>query len=124
MGDENDDAFGIVGGDAVGDDDDIERFDNAGVEGVFVGFAFREVRCQNLVEFGSRGRAAAGADSVKDARHLCGVGDILVGGAVLGVEEIDVDAVFVVGGADRGDGSEGGAGFAPRAAGHGAGVID
>ena len=37
---------------------------------------------------------------------------------------MDVDAVFVVGGADGGDGGEGLCRFAPGAPGHGAGVVD
>lgn len=40
------------------------------------------------------------------------------------IEEVNVDAVAVEGGADRGDGGDGGGGFAPGLAGHGTRIVD
>ena len=118
----NDDRFWIVSGDAVGDDDDIEGFDR--IEVVFLGFAFAEIGSQNSVKASSRGSAAAGAYSFENTLHVYGVGDVLVRYIIAGVEEVDVDTVFVVGGADGCDGCEGGGSLAPGTAGHGAGVVD
>ena len=53
-----------------------------------------------------------------------GGGDVFEKRPVGGVEEVDVDAVTVIGGADRGDGADCVGDFAPGAAGHGAGVVD
>lgn len=117
-----DDALRIVGGDAVRDDDDVERFD--GFDVVPTGFAFAEVGFQDFVEFVARGRAATWSYGVEDPLHLAWGRDVAVGGVVFGVEEVDVYAVFVVGGADGRDGCQRGAGLAPVAAGHGAGVVD
>lgn len=45
-------------------------------------------------------------------------------GLLRGVQEVDVDAVFVVLGADRGDGGDGVRGAGPAGADHGAAVVD
>lgn len=118
----NDDGFRVVSGNAVRDDNYVEGFD--GIEVVFFGFAVAEIGAQNGVEASSGRGSAAGADGLENTLHGFGAGDVLVGAVIAGVEEVDVDAVFVVGGADGGDGCKGGGGFAPGAAGHGAGVID
>ena len=95
----DDDAFGVVGGNTVGDDDDVERFD--GLDVLALAVEFREVGFQDLAEFGSRGCASARSDGVEDLLHLLGPRDVLVVDVVHVVQEVDVDAVFVEGGADR-----------------------
>ena len=94
----DDDALRVVGGDAVGDDDDVERFD--GLDVVTLAVKLREVRLQDLAEFGARGGAAARSDGVEDLLHLLRPRDVLVVDVVHVVQEVDVDAVFVEGGAD------------------------
>lgn len=116
LGRSDDDALDVVGGDAVGDDDEIERFDVVGslaLEGGEVGF-------QDGVDAGAGRGAAARADGVEDGVDVGGAGDVFVLAAVLFVEEVDVNAVGVVGGADGRDGFERLRGFFPGAAGHGA----
>jgi len=61
---------------------------------------------------------------VEDGVDVGGASDVSVLAAVFFVEEVDVDAVGVVGGADGRDGFERLRRFFPGAAGHGARVID
>lgn len=79
----DDDAFRIVGRDAVGDDDDVERLD--GVEVRLLGFAFAEVRFQDGVEAGAGRGASAGPDGVEDPLYVPGSCDVSVAGVVSGV---------------------------------------
>ncbi len=120
LGRGDDDALNVVGRDAVGDDDDVERLDVVGafaLEGGEVGF-------QDGVEAGAGRGAATGADGLENGVDVDGASDVSVLAAVFFVEEVDVDAVGVVGGADGRDGFERLRGFFPGAAGHGARVID
>ena len=118
----HDDGFRIVAGHAVRDDDDVERLHALQMR--LLRFALPQVRLQDRVELGTRKCAAARPDGFEDALDLGGAGDVLVAGRVVCVEKVDVDAVFVLGGADWCDGCNGLGGFAPGAAGHGARVID
>ena len=56
--------------------------------------------------------------------HGAGQLDVLVMARLCSVEEVDVDAVLIVSGADRCDGFESGRALAPPSARHGAGVIN
>ena len=120
LGRGDDDALNVGGRDAVGDDDDVERLDVVGAFALEDG----EVGFQDGVEAGAGRSAATGANGVKDGVNIGGAGDVFVLAAVFFVEEVDVDAVGVVGGADGRDGFERLRGFFPGAAGHGARVID
>ena len=109
----------VVGGLAVGDDDDIER-----LHGVFaLFFQIGEIRAQDLVQAGSRRGPAAGLHAGEDGFHQRGGGDVFVF-AVLGVQEVDVDPVGVVLGAHGRDPLQRFGGFAPARPDHGAGVVD
>ena len=114
-------ALDVIAGDAVGDDDDIQRLDGLGAA---FGFDVAEVGFQDGVQAGPRRGAAHGADGLENALDVGAGGDVLVFDVVPVVEEEDVDAVGVVGGADRGYGGQGLRGFAPGAAGHAAAVVD
>lgn len=116
----NDGGLDVVGGHAVRDDDDVDGF------AVFVPLllAFAEVGAEEGVEAAAGRGAAAGADGVENLLDGLLGGDVFVLGRVALVEEVDVDAVGVVGGADAGDGGEGLGGFAPGASGHGAGIVN
>ena len=83
-----------------------------------------DVRFQDSAEAGTSGCSTARADFVEDLLDLFGGSDIHVRVRVWGVEEMDVDAVTVVLGANWSDGFEGVPGFVPFGAGHGAGVVD
>ena len=91
---------------------------------MFLGFAVAEIGAQDGVEAASGGGSAGGAYGFENALDGFGAGNVLIGAVVAGVEEMDVDAVFVMGSADGGDGREGGGGFAPGAASHGTRVVD
>jgi len=112
-------AFEVVRGYAVGDADDVDWLCGAGLR-LVVG----EVAGEDVVERAADRGRAAGAHGLEDFAHRAGAGDVAVGRGWGVVEEVDVDSVGVVGGADRGDGHEGVGGLAPEAAGHGAGVVD
>ena len=115
-----DDGLHVVGGLAVGDDDDVERFD-----GVFAfSFQFAQIRAEDVVQARARRGAAPGAHAVEDGFHRGRGGDVAVFDVVPFVQEVDVDAVGVPFGADRRDPFQRFGRFAPRAAGHGPGVID
>lgn len=62
-------------------------------------------------------------DVAEDGLDGTGALDVLEVRAVFVVEKVDVDAVFVVGGADRSDGGEGELGLGPVAD-HTEGVVD
>ncbi len=98
----------VVARHAVGDDDDVQRLD-----GVALALDAGQVGLEDAVELGAGRGAAAGVDGVEDARDGGGRGDVAEGGRVRGVEEVEVDAVGVVRGADGRDGAQGGGGFAP-----------
>lgn len=112
----DDGGLDVVGGHAVGDDDDV---DGLAVLGALL-LAGAEVRAEDGIQAAAGRGAAAGADGAEDLLDALLGGDVLVLRRVGLVEEVDVDAVGVVGGADAGDGGEGLGGFAPEAAGHGA----
>jgi len=120
LGRGDDDALNVVGRNAVGDDDEVEGLDVVGA------FAFEgsEVGFQDGVKAGAGRCAATGPDGVEDGVDVGGAGDVSVLAAIFFVEEVDVDAVGVVGGANGRDGFERLRGFFPGAAGHGARVID
>ena len=123
LGDVEDDGFGIIVRLAVRQDDDVQRLDILDpIRSHSLSAA--DIRFQDGVEAGARRGAAAGLDAVEDLFDFAGRGDVEVVRGIRGVEEVDVDAVAVVLGADWGDGHEGVAGFAPFGAGHGAGVVD
>lgn len=113
-------ALDIITSLAVGDDDDVQRLD--AVFALLLEVA--EVGFEDGVQAGAGGCSAAGPHAVEDGFDVGGRGHVAVFGAVGLVEEVDVDAVAVVLGADRGDGFECVGGLAPGAAGHGTGVID
>lgn len=112
-------ALNVVGGFAVGDADDVDRF-----RGVGIGLDAAEVGFENLVEALASGRAAAGSDGLEDLAHDGGLRDVVVEGGVWVVEEEDVDAVGVVRGADWCDGFECFGGLVPATSDHGAAVVD
>lgn len=125
------DALRIVGGTAVGDDDDVDRLGRVKVTRT-VGDV-RNVWFEDAVKTRSRGCGTAGTNRLEQPLDLAGVTDMEVsarglgagtdgGGAV--VQEVNVDTVWVVRRAERGDGAEGIADFSPRATGHGARVVD
>ena len=76
------------------------------------------------MESGAGEGAAHGLNAGKDGLDVGSARQVVVRVVVLVVEEVDVDAVGVVLGADGRDGGEGGGCFMPGAAGHAAGVVD
>lgn len=127
----HDDGLDIVAGHAVRDHDDVHRLY---AHFLAVGLAFGrllhlgEVWFEDVVEPCAGRGAAERTDRVEDALDADGGGDVgVAAGGILGVamiEEIDVDAVGIVGGADGRDGTESCCGFAPASACHAAAVVD
>jgi hypothetical protein len=127
----HEDTLRVIGGTAVGDDDDVDRLGR-----VKVTRAARDVRnvwFENAVKTRSRGCRTAGTNRLEQLLDLAGVANLEVsarglgagtdsGGAV--VQEVNVDTVWVVRRAERGDGAEGIADFSPRATGHGTRIVD
>ena len=97
-----DDTFGIISGDTIRDDDDIERFDALDI--VLLLLAFCKIRFQDLIELSTSRGAPTRPDGVEDPLHLIGFSDVFVARIILGIQEVDVDTVFIVRSADRGDG--------------------
>lgn len=116
----DDGRFDVIGRHAVGDDDDIDGFDLLRP----FRLALAEIRAEEPIEPHARRGASAGADGVEDLLDGLLGGDVFEFDVVGLVEEVNVDAVAVEGGADRGDGGDGGGGFAPGLAGHGTGIVD
>ena len=112
-------ALDVVGGGAVGDADDVDW-----LSGFRVVFVLQEVGFEDSIELLAGWGGAAGSDLREDPVDFGGVGDVAVFRGVLSVEEEDIDAVSVVGGADGRDVLEGFLGLSPQRAGHGAGVVD
>ena len=96
----------------VRQDDEIQGFDFLDAIGSHA-LAVAEVGSQDGVQACAGGCAAAGLDGVEDLLDFVRGSDVQVCRGVGGVEEVDIDAVTVVLGADRGDGLEGVAGLAP-----------
>ena len=78
LGVRNDDGFGIVGRDAVGDDDDVERLH--GVHVGFLRFTFSEVRFQDGVQLGAGRGSASGLDRLEDPLDFVRASDVAVAG--------------------------------------------
>ena len=131
LGDADDDRFRVVGGHAVGDDNHVDGL-HATIVGVpgarDLGLVVAQVGLDDLVDARSRRGAAGRTHPAEEALDLVGVPDAAVPalgvGAAARVEEVDVDAVNIVGGADRGDGAQGFLDFSPGAPGHGPAVVD
>lgn len=104
---------------AVSHDDDVERLRGIRLRGIAA-----HVRLQDPVETLARRCSAARTHRLEDLAHDRRVGDVVVEGRIWVVQEVEVDAVGVVRGADWRDGFDGVAGFAPAAAGHAARVVD
>lgn len=127
----DDDALDVVRRHAVGDDDDVERFQRRLVA---VGGALErichlgQVRFEDLVEPRARRSAAQGPHVLEQRLHRPRGRHVGVPAVsclrVAVVEEVDVETVGVVGGADRGDGRNRSGGLAPRPAGHGSAVVN
>lgn len=89
-----------------------------------------EVGLEDLEETAADGGGSAGTHAVEDFADVGGSGDVVVGaggggcGGAAVIEEVDVDAVGVVLGADWGDGGNGLLGFGPAGAAHAGAVID
>lgn len=134
LGNLDNDRLRIVAGDAVGNDNHIDGLNTRSIRvarGDHAALVGAQVRAHYVVDAHAGGRAAAGADLAEKGFDLRGVGDVapaaLGGGAargVAGVEEVEVDAVGVVRGADGRDGAQEVLDFAPGLAGHGARVVD
>lgn len=92
-------ALEIVRRHAVRDADDIDRLGSTGPR-----LVVRQVPGEDVVERAADGSCAAGAHGLEDFAHGAGACDVAVEGRLRVVEEVDVDSVGVVGGADWGDG--------------------
>lgn len=127
----DDDGLGVVGGAAVGDDDDVDGLHVLHVLGV--ARQALEVGLENVLQSRARGRRGAGPHALEELLDLVGALDVVVAPRCLSrgrgprravVEEVEIDAVGVVVGADGRDGPERVAGLPPGSAGHAAAVVD
>lgn len=131
LGRADDDALDVVAGHAVGDDYDVEWFDRCRLA---VGLTldglcdFREVWSEDMGE-SRAGRGAAertdGLEEILDGRSGGDVGVAAVGGVrVAMVQEVDVNAIRVIGSTDGCNGREGCRGFPPAPPRHTSTVVD
>ena len=113
LGGADDGALHIVRGLAVGDHDDVQR-----LRRVRVRLVLPHVDFEDLAQLLARRRATAGSDLAEDFLDgRCG-GHVLVERAVGVVQEVDVDAVAIVGRADWCDRFQRSRGFGPSGASH------
>lgn len=107
----DDDAFWIICWNTICDDYDVEGLDV--VEIRLLGFTLPEIWLQDCVEAGTSWSSTAGPYCVEDSLYVDGSRDVLVAVVVFGVQEVNVNTVFIVLGTDRGYGCQRGAGLAP-----------
>lgn len=131
LGGADDHALDVVAGHAVGDDNDVQGLDGRGLALGLCGYGcgnLGEVRAQDVCQTRAGRGTPERSHRLEEVLHRCRGGDVgvaAVGGVrVAVVEEVDVNAVRVVGCTDRGDGCECCRCFSPASSRHAAAVID
>lgn len=110
----------VVGCLFVGNNDNVERLDVL----LASDLQLAQIRAEDRVQTAVRESALLRSHAVEDGLDSDGSDDVSVLGSVGRVQEVDVDVVYSVSGADGDDDIERVADFASAAVGHAVGVVD